>query len=39
MFLMYVLVSKGTNRLRKEMNRFLRKGMSNNYLKVTVEKN
>ena len=30
---------KVTNRLRKELNRLLSKGMSNIYLNVTVEKN
>ena len=30
---------KEINRLRKEINRLLRKGMSNIYLKVTIEKN
>ena len=29
---------KEMNRLRKEMNRLLSKGMSNIYLKVTIEK-
>ena len=29
---------KEINRLRKEMNRLLRKGMSNIYLKITIEK-
>ena len=30
---------KEINNLRKEINRLFRKGMSNIYLKVTVEKN
>ena len=30
---------KGTNRLRKEINMFLSKRMSNIYWKVTIEKN
>ena len=30
---------KEINRLRKEINRLLSKGMSNIYLKVTIEKN
>ena len=30
---------KEINRLRKEINRLLIKGMSNIYLKVTIEKN
>ena len=29
---------KEVNRLRKEINRILNKGMSNIYLKVTIEK-
>ena len=29
---------KKVNRLRKEINRLLSKGMPNNYLKVTIEK-
>ena len=29
---------KEINRLRKEMNRLLRKGMSNIYLKITIAK-
>ena len=40
MFLMDVLNSiKKANRLRKEINRIFRKGMSNIYLKITIEKN
>ena len=30
---------KKANRLRKEVNRLFRKGMSNIYLKITIEKN
>ena len=30
---------KKANRLRKEINRLFRKGMSNIYLKITIEKN
>ena len=30
---------KEINKLRKEINRLLSKGMSNIYLKVTIEKN
>ena len=30
---------KEINKLRKEINRLLSKGMSNTYLKVTTEKN
>ena len=30
---------KKANRLRKEINRIFRKGMSNIYLKITIEKN
>ena len=33
------LLSKWINKLRKEINRVLSKGMSNIYLKVTIEKN
>ena len=33
------LLSKRINRLRKEINRLLSKGMSNIYVKVTIEKN
>ena len=32
-----MLLSKGINRLRKEIKRLLGKGMSNTYLKVTIE--
>ena len=38
MFLMDVNSIKEINRLRKEINTLLSKGMSNIYLKVTVEK-
>ena len=39
-FLMDGLTSiKETNRLRKEVDRLLSKGMSNIYLKVSIEKN
>ena len=38
MFLMDVNSVKEINRLRKEINKLLSKGMSNIYLKVTVEK-
>ena len=31
--------TKEINKLRKEINRLLSKGMSNNYLKATIEKN
>ena len=34
-----MLLSKGINRLRKEINRLLGKGISNIYLKVTIEEN
>ena len=38
MFFLDVLnLIKETNRLRKEINRLLSKGMSNIYLKVTIE--
>ena len=33
------LLSKQINRLRKGINRLLSKGMSNIYLKTTIEKN
>ena len=32
-----ILIQKEKNRLRKEINRFLGKGMSNIYLKVAIE--
>ena len=32
-------LGKRINRLREELNRLLSKGMSNIYLKVTIEKN
>ena len=34
---MFVNLIKGINRLRKERNRLLSKGMSNIYLNVTIE--
>ena len=36
---MFFTTVKEINRLRKEMNRLLSKGMSNVYLKVTIERN
>ena len=36
---MFFHAVKEINRLRKEINRLLRKGMLNIYLKVTIEKN
>ena len=39
MFLIDVNSIKLINSLRKEINRLLSKGMSNIYLKVTIEKN
>ena len=33
------LIQLKKNRLKKEINRLLSKGMSNVYLKVTIEKN
>ena len=39
MFLIDVNSVKEINRLRKEISRLLSKGMSNIYLKVTIEKN
>ena len=33
------LIQLKKNMLRKEINRFLSKGMSNIYLKVTIDKN
>ena len=35
----YLNSIKEMNRLRKEINRLLSKGMSNIYLKITIEKN
>ena len=34
---MFLIQAKEKNRLRKEVNRLLRKGMSNIYLKVTIK--
>ena len=36
---MFFTSTKEINRLRKEINSLLSKGMSNNYLKATIEKN
>ena len=36
---MFFNLIKGINRLRKEINRLLSKGISNIYLQVTIEKN
>ena len=36
---MFLIQLKEVNRLRKEIYRLLSKGMSNIYLKVTIEKN
>ena len=36
---MFLIQFKKVNRLRKEINRFLSKGMLNVCLKVTIEKN
>ena len=35
----HLLLVAETNRLRKEVNKLFSKGMSNIYLKVTIEKN
>ena len=36
---MFLVQLKKVNRLRKQINRLLSKGMANIYLKITIEKN